>query len=219
MLSAILVLNMASIVSADDLKDITQNNIVSEEETDVFLTDGLNLNSNDPQDSSNSEEQQETPQTDENFKEDIIEDQTSIDTSDDTLTDHTNEDPAQESKDNADETVTAGSTPDAENDTNDLHTEDHTLKPVKEEASNTTQQVRSGNLLRAANSNDPSIIAGVTPPGTTINLFDYWLSGQNDADNSNPANYMNVGINNGHVLKFGTGMGTTGPDASLRHGQ
>ncbi len=55
-------------------------------------------------------------------------------------------------------------------------------------------------------------VQGVTPFGTTINLFDYWISAQNDADNNNPADYKNQGINAGHILKFGAGMGTDETD-------
>ena len=50
-------------------------------------------------------------------------------------------------------------------------------------------------------------VAGVSPRGTTIDLFDYWLNGRDEPDNSNPPNYRNLGINAGHVLKFGKGMG------------
>ena len=50
-------------------------------------------------------------------------------------------------------------------------------------------------------------VEGVTPKGTTINLFDYWLSSQNEGDNENPPDYSNAEINAGHVLKFGKGMG------------
>lgn len=48
---------------------------------------------------------------------------------------------------------------------------------------------------------------GLTPRGTTINVFDYWIDGQNESDNSNPDNYRNLGINADEVLKFGKGMG------------
>lgn len=51
-------------------------------------------------------------------------------------------------------------------------------------------------------------MSGISPRGTTINLFDYWISGQFDSDQSNPENWQNMGINSGHVLKFGAGMGT-----------
>ena len=50
-------------------------------------------------------------------------------------------------------------------------------------------------------------VQGVTPFGTTINLFDYWISAQDDADNNNPADYKNQGINASHILNFGAGMG------------
>lgn len=49
------------------------------------------------------------------------------------------------------------------------------------------------------------------PEGITINLFDYWLDKQESSDDSNPANYENLGINAGHKLKFGKGMDTVNP--------
>lgn len=46
-------------------------------------------------------------------------------------------------------------------------------------------------------------VAGSTPSNTTMDLFDYWLTGQNDQDNNdNVANTLNQGINAGHDLKF-----------------
>lgn len=57
-------------------------------------------------------------------------------------------------------------------------------------------------------------VEGETPQGTTINVFDYWLDAQNASDRENPDNYQNIGINDGEVLKFGTGMGTSA-DVSL----
>ena len=50
-------------------------------------------------------------------------------------------------------------------------------------------------------------VAGVTPRGTTIDLFDYWTDGRDERDDNNPSNYQNLGINAGHMLKFGKGMG------------
>lgn len=47
---------------------------------------------------------------------------------------------------------------------------------------------------------------GVSPLGTTINLFDYWLTKQTDADSKNPDNFENQGINKDHALLFGRGM-------------
>lgn len=57
----------------------------------------------------------------------------------------------------------------------------------------------------------------VSPVGTTINLFDYWLQGRYDSDKSTPHNYQNLGINQGHRLNFrnvtGTGInGWTGDE-------
>lgn len=55
---------------------------------------------------------------------------------------------------------------------------------------------------------------GVSPLGTTINLFDYWLTKQQtDPDHVNPPNFEDQGINQGHALLFGKGMGDDGqPD-------
>ena len=60
-------------------------------------------------------------------------------------------------------------------------------------------------------------VSGVSPRGTTINLFDYWIDGQNEPDNTsqpllNSRGQLNPlytrGINADHTLKFGAGMGT-----------
>lgn len=46
------------------------------------------------------------------------------------------------------------------------------------------------------------IVNGVSPNGTVINLFDYWLTGQTDSDNSDPDNLSDLGINAGRALFF-----------------
>lgn len=48
----------------------------------------------------------------------------------------------------------------------------------------------------------------VTPEGTTIDLFDYWLDTQDAEDTDKPTNY-DTGINKDHSLHFGAGMATT----------
>lgn len=49
---------------------------------------------------------------------------------------------------------------------------------------------------------------GVSPLGTTINLFDYWLTTkQTDRDDVNPDDFEDQGINQDHALLFGSGMG------------
>lgn len=50
------------------------------------------------------------------------------------------------------------------------------------------------------------IVNGVSPNGTTIDLFDYWISERTAADNANPNEFVSKGINNGHALLFGRGM-------------
>lgn len=56
-------------------------------------------------------------------------------------------------------------------------------------------------------------VPGVSPRGTTINLFDYWLTGDSAKDNQkwskskDVANELyNAGINEDHALKFGNEM-------------
>lgn len=58
------------------------------------------------------------------------------------------------------------------------------------------------------------IVNGVSPNGTTINLFDYWLTDQLASDNSDPpSDIQNQGINKDHALLFSEteeGNGTHG---------
>ena len=53
-------------------------------------------------------------------------------------------------------------------------------------------------------------VQGVSPNGTTINLFDYWIQSRDANDQSNGEDYQNRGINANHTLKFGAGMGQSG---------
>ena len=54
------------------------------------------------------------------------------------------------------------------------------------------------------------LVNGVSPNGTTINLFDYWLTGRTDSDNEDPwpsgtnqdPTLQNYGINANHALVF-----------------
>ncbi len=46
------------------------------------------------------------------------------------------------------------------------------------------------------------LVNGVSPSGTTINLFDYWLTEQTDVDVNDPQNIANIGINANHALLF-----------------
>lgn len=59
---------------------------------------------------------------------------------------------------------------------------------------------------------EQNTFVGVSPLGTTINLFDYWLTkNQTDPDGANPPNFENQGINKDHALLFGNGMGDVPP--------
>lgn len=57
---------------------------------------------------------------------------------------------------------------------------------------------------------EQNTFVGVSPLGTTINLFDYWLTNQTDSDGKNPDDFENQGINHNHALLFGKGMGDYG---------
>lgn len=46
------------------------------------------------------------------------------------------------------------------------------------------------------------IVNGVSPNGTVINLFDYWVTDQTDSDFSDSTDFINQGINKGHALLF-----------------
>lgn len=62
---------------------------------------------------------------------------------------------------------------------------------------------------------EQNTFVGVSPLGTTINLFDYWLTkNQTDPDGANPPNFENQGINKDHALLFGNGMGDVPPRPS-----
>lgn len=51
-------------------------------------------------------------------------------------------------------------------------------------------------------------VTGVSPRGTTINLFDYWVTSQNGVDTGDwQPGQADQGINANHTLKFGKGMG------------
>lgn len=67
-----------------------------------------------------------------------------------------------------------------------------------------------------ADVNDPgNLVQGVSPNGTTINVFDYWLTSQDASDQSNPDQYGSTGINQYSALHFGASMGTSSYDAEL----
>lgn len=52
------------------------------------------------------------------------------------------------------------------------------------------------------------IVQGISPLGTTIHLFDYWLDSQTANDNGENLYkpFLSKGINNGHALLFGKGL-------------
>ncbi len=52
-----------------------------------------------------------------------------------------------------------------------------------------------------------STIDGITPGGTVINLFDYWMTEQHPAEGDWSQGYVDSGINTDHTLKFSGGEG------------
>ena len=71
----------------------------------------------------------------------------------------------------------------------------------------------AGELPSGTPAYEQNTFVGVSPLGTTINLFDYWLTEQTDSDGKNPDDFENRGINQDHALLFGSGMGNDGqPD-------
>lgn len=66
----------------------------------------------------------------------------------------------------------------------------------------------AGELPSGTPAYEQNTFVGVSPLGTTINLFDYWLTKQQtDSDVENPPNFENEGINKDHALLFGNGIG------------
>lgn len=53
-------------------------------------------------------------------------------------------------------------------------------------------------------------VPGLSPEGTTINVFDYWV--KSNADDEEYKGIFDEGINVGHQLKFGKGMGQSAVD-------
>ncbi|WP_158099075.1 Cna B-type domain-containing protein [Flavonifractor sp. An100] len=62
------------------------------------------------------------------------------------------------------------------------------------------------------------LVQGISPNGTTINLFDYWIDGRTNRDDKNYGDYgdefFKSGINNGHALLFGRAMGSQANDTT-----
>ncbi len=67
----------------------------------------------------------------------------------------------------------------------------------------------AGELPAGTPAYEESLLTGVSPLGTTINLFDYWLTDQTASDSTNPDRLEDEGINAEHALLFGNGMGSS----------
>ncbi|KFI94022.1 Cna protein B-type domain protein, collagen-binding protein [Bifidobacterium saguini DSM 23967] len=69
-----------------------------------------------------------------------------------------------------------------------------------EQVSNTAADTPSA---QADDAFDAHTVTGYSPTNITTDLFDYWLTGQNDQDNNDDiSSTLNEGINAGHQLKF-----------------
>lgn len=69
--------------------------------------------------------------------------------------------------------------------------------PAPQPAQNAVPPLR----VQAAPLADEILTDAVSPVGTTINLFDYWITSQYAPDNTDPPD-MDQGINQGHLLRF-----------------
>ena len=50
---------------------------------------------------------------------------------------------------------------------------------------------------------DENLVTGIkSPKNATIDLFDYWIIAEDTPDNNDPSNWRDVGINQGHELRF-----------------
>ena len=50
---------------------------------------------------------------------------------------------------------------------------------------------------------DENLVTGIeSPKNATINLFDYWIIAEDTPDDNDPSNWRDVGINQGHELRF-----------------
>ena len=50
---------------------------------------------------------------------------------------------------------------------------------------------------------DENLVTGIkSPKNATINLSDYWIIAEDTPDNNDPSNWRDVGINQGHELRF-----------------
>lgn len=69
--------------------------------------------------------------------------------------------------------------------------------------------LQSGDTGVATQALDEHTVQGVTPRGTTINLFDYWVDTNSDGTPQNNGSNASRGINKDHALRFGGGNGGT----------
>nr|WP_236022487.1 SpaA isopeptide-forming pilin-related protein [Bifidobacterium phasiani] len=83
-------------------------------------------------------------------------------------------------------------------------------EPSEDGDSGSQPALQSDDTGVATQALDEHTVQGVTPRGTTINLFDYWVDGTAENPANNGTNQSN-GINKGHTLKFGGGGNTSGP--------
>ena len=86
-------------------------------------------------------------------------------------------------------------------------------KPEQSDTADSTQS-QGGAETASANNQTSRItddelaahtVPGVSPRGTTINLFDYWVADERGAADNSSGN-PDTGINQGHVLHFGSGL-------------
>ena len=86
-----------------------------------------------------------------------------------------------------------------------------TAEDAAEEESS-TEETPALTSYRARAVGDPPfpehVVGGVSPGGTTIDLFDYWITAKTETyyGNNTATPFLSQGINNGHALIFGKGL-------------
>lgn len=99
----------------------------------------------------------------------------------------------------------------ASTDTDKTETDTDTTEDTEEPAADTSSEngVALYTELPSGKPRYPEhIVNGVSPNGTTIDLFDYWITSQDAPDNNNGENeqFLNSGINKDHAFLFGSSM-------------
>lgn len=105
----------------------------------------------------------------------------------------------------------------------EVEAEDGVTYKLKEDIARLNVKVTAG-LPETTGASEENLqantVMGVSPNGTTINVFDYWLTEQDEPDGQRYPDWeecFEVGINAGHVLKFSKDRGTDKTETSVEN--